>query len=115
MKCSLKRLENSLKSLKGNGSLASLLSFFSAYFFFDLRQTKKPTVSLSEMRQTELNELLDRFQLPIDAVDINDIYVGLTEEDIQPFSWDARNENQQANETVLENSSAIKEGSISLL
>ncbi|CAG8597360.1 9475_t:CDS:2 [Ambispora gerdemannii] len=78
------------------------------------RQTKKPTVSLSTMKQTELDELLDKFHLPIITVDIDDYDVDLTRnENTEPFTWDARNENQQADDSNEDD--VIKEGYINYL
>ncbi|GBC07345.1 hypothetical protein RclHR1_00740028 [Rhizophagus clarus] len=58
------------------------------------KQAKKPIISLSSMGQSELIELRDIFQLSIIALDVNDFNIHMTvNEDIQPFSWDERNEN----------------------
>jgi hypothetical protein len=71
---------------------------------------KKPVATPSKMRQTKLDEL---FKLIIIVVDLNKYNLYLPERDIKSFTWDKRDENQQADDTVEEEN--FKEGYINYL
>ena len=119
MKRIVRILRHSLKLLKGKYVCLHLSYhfYFGFLFVFNFRQTKKPIVSLSKIKQTELNKLLDRFDIHVVPVNVQYLGLDLTgiDRSANSFTWDGRPENQQADDVKDNNDIVTKEGYISYL